>query len=124
MSRLNQNGITLAVALFLPCTASLWLLTVPGTMGSSTYAVLAALIIATATIGLITWKNGQPTGSMGQLIHHTDMTPCAITVPEPTRASRRDKWRRRGDALAQTGRVRALLALSVAVTGALFYAFA
>jgi hypothetical protein len=123
MPHRSQNRIILSVALLLPCTASLWLLTVPGTMGPSTYAVLAGLIIATAAIGLNSWKNSQPTGSMGQLIHETDMTPRAITVPEATSASRWDAWQRRGDALAQTGRVRALLALSVAVTGTLFYAW-
>lgn len=61
------------------------------------------------------------------MIHEADRTPLTAPASRPvdqTSASRWDAWQSRGDALAYTGRVRALLALSAAVTGALlFYAW-
>lgn len=118
----KRNRTTLAVALLLPVTTWLWLLAVPGAVGSSTYAMFAAIVIAMAVIGLTTWKNSQATGSMGQLLHETDLSPHAVPiVTESTNASRWQSWQIRGDALAETGRVRALLGLSVALTGALLY---
>lgn len=120
MTTITQHRITLAAALVLPCIALLTVLPVPGI--SSTYAMFAALLIATAAIGFNTWKNGQATGSLGQLIYETETTPlttAAVRVHESTSASRWAAWQNRGDALAQTGRVRALLALSLATTGVL-----
>lgn len=121
MTTITQHRITLAAALVLPCIALLTVLPVPGI--SSTYAMLAALLIATVAIGFNTWRNGQATGSMGQLIYETEttsLTPAAVrVVHESTSASRWAAWQNRGDALAQTGRVRALLALSLATTGVL-----
>ena len=67
-----KNRMILALALGLPCAASIWLLTVRSTMGLSTFAGLAALLIASAAVGLTTWRNGQATGSIGQLLHETE----------------------------------------------------
>jgi hypothetical protein len=62
----------LALTLGLPCGASIWLLTVRGTMGPSTFAALAALLVAIAAVGLTTWRTGQTTGNIGQLLHETE----------------------------------------------------
>lgn len=120
----TQNRTTLAVAFLLPCAVSLGMMAMSGTMGTSTYAMLAALLTATAAIGLMTWKNGQATGSVGQLLHETDLTPLtarAAPDTEATSASRWHSWQIRGDTVAETGRARALLGLSVALSGVLLY---
>lgn len=125
MTSFKQNSIIVAIALLLPCAVSLWLLTRSGTTVPATTAGLAALLIATALIGFNTWNNGQPIGSVGQLIHETDVVPLssanARPALDPTNARRWDAWRMRGESLAYTGRVRALLALSVAATATLLY---
>jgi hypothetical protein len=125
MTSFEQNRIIVTIALLLPCVASLWLLTRSGSTVPATTVGLVALLIATAIIGFNSWKNGQPTGSIGQLIHETDVEPLpspnARPALDPTNARRWDAWRVRGEALAYTGRVRALLALSVVATAALLY---
>jgi hypothetical protein len=125
MTSLTQNRMTVAIAILLPGAASLWLLTRSGTV--PTGVGLAALVIATALIGLNTWKNAQPTGSVGQLIHEIKVATVATSNPRPAldrpNTSRWDAWRMREEALAHTGRVRAWLALSVAATAALLYAW-
>jgi hypothetical protein len=125
MTSLKQNRIIVAIALLLPSAVSLWLLTRSATAVTATDAGLVALLIATALIGLNTWKNGQPTGSIGQLIHETDVAPSysanARRALDLTNARRWDAWYTRGESVAYTGRVRALLALSVVATAALLY---
>ncbi len=65
--------ITLAFALVLPCAASLTLmLFAPGAVSSTTYAVVVALLLGTATVVLNTWKSAQPTPSVGQLLYETN----------------------------------------------------
>jgi len=122
MTSLTQDRISSAVALLLPGAAMLWLLVRSSMAGAGTYAVFGALVIAIAFIALNTWKNSQPTGSVGQLIHDVDVTslPPARGVV-PTSAERSDAGQNRGGVSAHTGRGRAWLALSVAVTAALLY---
>jgi hypothetical protein len=123
MTSLTQNRITAAVALLLPGAATLWLLMRSSMAGTGTYAVFAALVIAIALIALNTWKNSQPTGSVGQLIHDVDETssPTTGAAVAPTSADRWNAWRSRGEVSARTGRVRAWLAVSVVVTAVLLY---
>jgi hypothetical protein len=65
--------ITLAFSLGLPCAASLGLmLWAPGRVTPTTFAVVVALLLGTATVALNTWKSAQATGSVGQLIYETD----------------------------------------------------
>jgi hypothetical protein len=71
-THIAKNRAILALPLVLPCAASIWLLTVRSTMSLSTFAGLAALLVASAAVGLTTWKNGQATGSVGQLLHETE----------------------------------------------------
>jgi hypothetical protein len=90
---------------------------------TSTYAAFGALVIATPLIAFTTWRNAQPTGTVGQLIHEVDVTspPAARGAVELTTAERWDAWQKRGETIAHAGRVRALLALSFVATAALLY---
>jgi len=123
MTSLTQNRITTAVALLLPGAATLWLLMRSTMAGAGTYAVFAALVVAIVLIALNTWKNSQPTGSVGQLIHDVDVTslPTARGAAVPASAEQSDAGQSRRGVSAQTGRARVWLALSVAVTAALLY---
>ena len=126
MTSLTENRLTLAAALAVPFAAAAWWLFSAAPAVASTYAFIALLVIALAVVGLNTWYNGQPTGSMAQAIYEANRTPdtAATTIPvssavDVTTASRWDAWQARGEALAYTGRVRALLAFSIVATGAL-----
>jgi hypothetical protein len=125
MTSVTQNRITVAVALSLPLAATSWLLTQSGVAVPATYAAAAALTIAITIVALNTWKSAQATRSVGQLIYDMEIVPSSIPNAPPagasTSAERWAAWRSRGEALDETGRVRALLALSIATTGALLY---
>jgi hypothetical protein len=85
--------------------------------------VVALMTVGTAII-VQTWRNGQPVGSMGQLIHETDMMPLrgpALTTPELSPTARWDAWEKRNEGFAETGQDRALLTLSIAITAVLLY---
>ena len=118
-----QDKTTIAVALALPATASVVALTVPGSVAPTTALVFVALAIGTAAIGLNAWKNAQARSGMAQLIHETDTAPSVSSVPGGTGESRREAWERRGEGLARTGTIRAFLALSLAVTFGILYAW-
>jgi hypothetical protein len=125
MTSVTQNRIIIAVALSLPLAATSWLLMQSSAAVPATFAAVAALTIATAFVALNTWRSGQPTRSVGQLIYDMEIVPSSIPNAPPavasTSAERWAAWRSRGEALDETGRVRALLALSIAATGALLY---
>ena len=120
MTSVMQNRIAVAVAVVVPCAVALWLWTTAAAAVPSTYAFVALLLLSVAFVGFNTWNNGQPTGSLAQVIHEAEITPAP--APRPADRSGRtpwDIWQGRGAALAGTGRVRALLALSAVVTVAL-----
>ena len=124
MTRSLQNSLTKFVAVTLPCTVLLSLVPGLGGIGPSTSAAVVALMVVATAIIVNTWKNGQSAGSVGQLIHKTDMIPVRVrtqTTPELSPASPWDAWDKRHEAFAETGRNRALLMLSVAITGVLLY---
>jgi drug/metabolite transporter superfamily protein YnfA len=50
----------------------LWAWAVHGSVSTSTFAVIALLVAGMVTVTLVTWKNAQATGSVGQLLHDTD----------------------------------------------------
>ncbi len=79
---------TMAIALGLPCLASLSVLAGPGSMAGSTYVVLATLLVALAAVALKTYANGQATGSLGQMLHETGMQPATEPNTAPRRARR------------------------------------
>jgi hypothetical protein len=92
MTSVRQNRITVTVALLLPSVATLWLLTQSSAAMPATYAALAALAIATAVVAVNSWKSGQPTRSVGQLIYEMEIVPLstskARSVVDPTSAER------------------------------------
>ena len=128
MTSLTDNRLTMAAALAVPFAAAAWWLFIAAAPAvASTYAFVALLVIAVMLVGLNTWRNGQPTGSVAQVIYEADTTPGASPTTMPAArpaadlatASRWDAWWIRGEELAYTGRLRALLAFSIAATGAL-----
>ena len=124
MSRSLQNRFTQLVAITLPCTVLMSLVPGLGGIGPSTSAAVVALMIVATAIIVNTWKNGQPVGSVGQLIHATDMRPLRVPAqitPELTSATRWNSWEKRHQEFAETGRSRALLTLSIAITAVLLY---
>ena len=120
MNRSLQNRFTQLVAITLPCTVLMSLVPGLGGIGPSTSAAVFALMIVSTAIIVNTWKNGQPVGSMGQLIHETDMRPLRVPA-QITPANRWNAWEKRHQEFAETGRSRALLTLSVAITAVLLY---
>ena len=124
MTRSLQNRFTQVVAITLPCTVLMSLVPGLGGIGPSTSAAVVALMIVATAIIVNTWKNGQPVGSMGQLIHDADMMPLRVPAqitPELTPATRWNAWEKRHQEFAETGRSRALLTLSIAITAVLLY---
>ncbi len=76
---------TLAFALVLPAAASVALmLFAPGGVSTTTYAVVVALLLGTATVALNTWKSAQPTSSVGQLIYETNTGSSIATHASST----------------------------------------
>ena len=126
MTSVMQNRIAVAVAVAVPSVVALWLWTTAAAAVPSTYAFVALLLLSVALVGFNTWNNGQPTGSLAQVIHETDITspPAGSSPADAGARSRWDAWISRGEAISATGRVRTLLVLSAVVTVALlFYAW-
>ena len=69
-----------ALALFPPCAAALWLIAAPGSVATLTYVMAATLLAAMGAIVVTTWRNGQATGSIGQLLHETDLRRAPQTT--------------------------------------------
>jgi hypothetical protein len=114
------DNVVLGLALGLPCVTSLWLMIwAPGAITSSTYAVAATLLLATAAIVINTWRNAQATGSVGQLLFEVDTEGVAHRRV----TNRWERWLKRYDRSAARGRTLALLALSLASSSALVTAW-
>ena len=77
---------TLAVTLLPACAVSLWLVSGPDAMASSTYSMLAALFIALGGLTLMTYRNAQAVGSTAQLLHATKSARPPVAVAELERA--------------------------------------
>ena len=125
MTSLTENRLTVTTAVAVPCAAAAWWLFLTASPAvASTSVFVALMVVAVAFVGLNTWYNGQATGSLAQVIYEADTSgdTTPTTVPPPAdlaSASRWNAWQGRGEALTHTGRVRALLAFSIAATGAL-----
>lgn len=59
-------------------------------MSFLTIAIGAVLTIGTLTIVFLTWRNGQPTGTIAQLLHRTEKLPYHGEI-DPRRFSDRDR---------------------------------
>ena len=53
--------------------AAVWLLLEPKFISGSTFAMFAAIAIASAAIAINAWKNGQATMSTSQLIYEAEI---------------------------------------------------
>jgi hypothetical protein len=69
----NSSRLKVAAGLLACCLLSLWLMGVPDTLTPSTYAMVATLLIALTSVAIMTFRNGQATGSIGQLIYETNV---------------------------------------------------
>jgi hypothetical protein len=77
---------TLALAMLPPCLIAVWMMAVPETVSSSTYAMFAALLLALAGITFNTYRNGRAPASVGQLLHATETAQSASTPPGANRS--------------------------------------
>jgi hypothetical protein len=69
---INRTSFAVAIALLVTGMAAVWLLLQPTFVSGSTYAMFAAIVIATAAIAINAWKNGQATTSTSQVIHDAE----------------------------------------------------
>jgi hypothetical protein len=64
----------------------LWLASVPRLVSNSTFALFAVLLIGGVSVAFITWRNAQAPGSVGQLLHETEIAgSSARAVSDGTR---------------------------------------
>jgi len=70
---INRTTFVFAVALLVPCMAAVWLLLEPKFISGSSFAMFAAIAIATAAIAINAWKNGQATTSTSQVIYEAEI---------------------------------------------------
>jgi len=71
---INRTSFAVAIALLVAFMAAVWLLLKPTFVSGSTYAMFAAIVIATAAIAINAWKNGQATTSTSHLIHDAEIS--------------------------------------------------
>jgi hypothetical protein len=76
-SFITRGRLALGTAFLLPLVAAMGLLAMETSITPSTYAIVGALLAATAAVAFNTWRNGQATASMGQLLHETEVTGVA-----------------------------------------------
>ena len=69
----NRTTALIGVSLLLPSMAEVWLLLKPQIISGSTYATFVALVLATGTIVLNTWRNAQATTTTSHLIYATEV---------------------------------------------------
>ena len=85
----TRNRSILAAALLVPFAGSVSLIFAQSSMSPSTLAAATALVLGMASVALMSWRNGQATGSVGQLIHETETVPAMARInQEPAYAQR------------------------------------
>ena len=57
--------------------SGLWLAWVPHLVSGATFAWFSALLIGAMGVASLTWRNAQATGSVGQLLHETELAACS-----------------------------------------------
>jgi len=73
----HEGRLIVASAMLVPAMVSLWLMAVPGIVTPSTYATIAALMLALAAIVLNTYKSAQAPGSMGHVLYQTELATAS-----------------------------------------------
>jgi hypothetical protein len=80
----NRTGFGIAIVLAGVVSLSL---AAAGVLAPLTAAALAVLLSAATAIALNTWRNGQATGSMGQLLHDTEQAAGSASASGSTVAA-------------------------------------
>jgi preprotein translocase subunit SecG len=65
--------LAFAVGASILCVVGAWLWAVPAVMSRMTFALLAVFAIGSVTVSFMTWRNAQATGTVGQLLHATEV---------------------------------------------------
>jgi hypothetical protein len=74
MTFLSTRTISIVgVSLLVPCMGAVWLMLRPQAVSGSTYAIFAALVLATGAVALNTWHNAQATTSTSHVIYATEV---------------------------------------------------
>jgi hypothetical protein len=73
MIPLTKSWFTLAIALVVPFLLTTWVMLVPKAMSLFTYSWCVTILMALAAVVLNSFRNGQATGSMGQLLYETEV---------------------------------------------------
>ena len=69
---LIEHGSVAAATLTIPVVAIAWLVAVPSTMSTATFATSVALAIGAGAVAFKTWRSGQATGTIGQVLNDTE----------------------------------------------------
>jgi hypothetical protein len=67
----------------LAALAVLWFFAVPNVITPLSYGLLLGIVIALASIALITYKNAQAADSVAQLLHETEVTMSPAAPADP-----------------------------------------
>jgi hypothetical protein len=73
---------TVGLAVTIPFAAFLWLLTI-NDISATTFTMIGVLLVAAAAVAVVTWRNGQATGSVGQLLYKTEEAPATSARNAP-----------------------------------------
>jgi hypothetical protein len=57
--------------------SGLWLFSVYRLVSNSTFVVFAVFFIGAVGVSYLTWRDAQPAGSNGQLLHDTELAPSS-----------------------------------------------
>jgi len=68
--------------------AALWFVAVPNVITPLSYALVLGIVIAVASIALVTYKNAQAADSVAQLLHETEMTTSPAAPADSGSAAR------------------------------------
>jgi hypothetical protein len=80
-----ERGSVAAATLTVPLVVIAWLLAVPSTMSTATFASIVALAIGAGAVVLKTWWGGQAQDTIGQVINDTETRPEHEAVAGPVR---------------------------------------
>jgi hypothetical protein len=89
---MNISTRSVSIVLALVFAVVLWFGAVPQTLSPRSYAITVGLAAVLAAISMVMYRNGQGTGSVGQLLHETDTAAQpAVSGAPPLGAKARDR---------------------------------
>jgi hypothetical protein len=71
----TRNTALVAAALTASLTAGVWLMLNLTSLSKSTFAMVAAVVIAATAIAFNTWRNAQAPTSTSEVIQHAEVAP-------------------------------------------------